>query len=82
MAREVSSSLHGGWSAPPAPLVRRRGGRHEEDALETEGVARLGGDDEMRDVRRVEASAQDAQARLHGRHVPSPSPARRPTART
>ena len=36
-----------------AALVRRSGGRDEEHAFETEGVEGLGGDREVRDVRRV-----------------------------
>ena len=43
--------------------MRRRGGRHEEHALEAKPGVRLGGDDEMTDVRRVEAATDDAEAR-------------------
>ena len=53
--------------APPAcarrVLVRRRRGRHEQDALEAERGQRLGGDDEVAEVRRVEAAAEHAEAR-------------------
>src|SRR5665647_688674 len=60
----------------------RRGRRHEEHALETEPRVRLGGDDEMADVRRVETAADDAEARACLLHGARGAPARRPTART
>src|SRR5665647_502184 len=63
-------------------LVRRRGRRHEEHALETEPRVRLGGDDKMADVRRVETAADDAEARACLLHGARGAPARRPTART
>ena len=63
-------------------LVWRRGRRDEHHAGEAEGVTGLGGDREMSRVRRVEAPAEDTQTRLGGDHEATPSPARRPTART
>ena len=71
-----------GRRPPGEVLVWRRGGRKEEHTLETEPPAGLRGDDEMADVRRVEAAADDAEERACLVHGTRGAPARRPTART